>query len=130
MLHAQQSGEAGNFRHHIEIALRDGSSLRDIAALAAGGVARINNKGRLCWAAHFSNPPRSSELRSIDILGLQTLGAALNLELHLRTFFQRPIAIHLNRRKVYKHVIAVSALDKPVALCGVKPFHDTFFSHY
>jgi len=69
-------------------------------------------------------------LRSINILGLQTFGAALNLELHLRAFFQRPIAVHLNRRKMYKHIIAVSALDKPVALGGVKPFHDTFFSHY
>jgi hypothetical protein len=31
---------------------------------------------------------------------------------------------------VNKHIIAVGALDKPVTLCGVKPFHNTFFSHY
>src|ERR1700739_3919460 len=31
---------------------------------------------------------------------------------------------------MHKHIIAVGALDKAIALCGVKPFHDTFFSHY
>jgi hypothetical protein len=31
---------------------------------------------------------------------------------------------------MHKHIIAVGPLDKSVALCGIKPFHDTFFSHY
>ena len=69
-------------------------------------------------------------LRSIDILGLQALGATLHLELHLRAFFQRSIAIHLDCCEVNKNIIAVRALDEAIALCGVKPFHDTFFSHY
>jgi hypothetical protein len=29
-----------------------------------------------------------------------------------------------------EHVIAVRALDKSIALGGIKPFHNTFFSHY
>src|ERR1700680_2237806 len=72
----------------------------------------------------------SYRLRSIDILGLQALGATLHLELHLRAFFQRSIPIHLDCCEVNKNIIAVRALDEPIALCGVKPFHDTFFSHY
>jgi hypothetical protein len=31
---------------------------------------------------------------------------------------------------VYKHIIAVGALDESIPLCGVKPFHGAFFSHY
>jgi hypothetical protein len=31
---------------------------------------------------------------------------------------------------VNKYIVAVRALDKAIALCGVKPFHNTFFSHY
>src|ERR1700730_11893540 len=72
----------------------------------------------------------SDGLRSTYILGLQALGATLHLELHLRTFFQCSIAVHLDCCEVNKNIIAVRALDEPVALCGVKPFHDTFFSHY
>jgi hypothetical protein len=43
----------------------------------------------------------------------------LHLELHLRTFFQCPIAVHLDCREVNKYIVAVRALDKAIALCGV-----------
>jgi hypothetical protein len=69
-------------------------------------------------------------LGSNYILGLQTLRAPLHLELHLRTFVQSPVTVHLDRGEVNKHVIAVGALDEAIALGGVKPFHNTFFSHY
>jgi hypothetical protein len=29
-----------------------------------------------------------------------------------------------------EHVIPIRALDKSIALGGIKPFHNTFFSHY
>src|ERR1700689_3102435 len=29
-----------------------------------------------------------------------------------------------------EHVLAAGPLDESIALCGVKPFHDTLFSHY
>ena len=87
-------------------------------------------KGRPARTALSSFKIVNPRLRSHDILGLQSLGAALDLELHLRTFLQSAISAHLDCTEVYKHVIAVGALDKTVALGGVKPFHNTFFSHY
>src|SRR5579884_2456514 len=64
------------------------------------------------------------------VLGLQALGTALDLEFYFRSFFQRAVTRHLDSREVYEHIIAVGALDETIALGGVKPFHDTFFSHY
>jgi len=69
-------------------------------------------------------------LRTVHVLSLQTFGSAFDFELNLRTFLESPVAIHLDRRKMDEHIVAVRALDKSVALCGVKPFHNTFFSHY
>ena len=69
-------------------------------------------------------------LRTGDVLSLEALWTSLDLELHLRTLFERPVPVHLDRRKVHEHIIAVGTLDKSVALGGVKPFHNTFFSHY
>jgi hypothetical protein len=31
---------------------------------------------------------------------------------------------------MHENVIAVGTLDKAIALSGIKPFHNTFFSHY
>jgi hypothetical protein len=64
-----------------------------------------------------------------DILSLQAFWTSLHLKLHLYAFIQRTIPIHLDRRKMYKHVLAVGALNEPIALGGVKPFHNSFFSH-
>jgi hypothetical protein len=69
-------------------------------------------------------------LRTIHVLSLQTLRSAFYLELNLRTLFESPIPIHLDGRKMDEHIITVRALDKAIALSGVKPFHNTFFSHY
>src|SRR5271157_2913518 len=74
----------------------------------------------LCWAVF---------LRASHILGLQAFGAPLHLELDLRAFLKRPISGHLDRREVHKDIISVRALDEAIALRGVKPFHNTFFSH-
>src|SRR5580698_11195811 len=92
-----------------------------------------NTKGRLLRTAPASIlliPSPYSRSGSHDILSLQSLGAPLHLELHLRTFFQSAISIHLDRREVNEHIIAVRALDEAIALGGVKPFHSPFFSHY
>jgi hypothetical protein len=69
-------------------------------------------------------------LRIANVLSLQALGPAFHLELYLRTFLERAVSVHLDRREVHEHIIAVRALDETIALCGVKPFHNTFFSHY
>src|ERR1700761_3601216 len=69
-------------------------------------------------------------LRPADVLGLQAFGTTLYLELHLRALLERPITVHLNGREVHEHIIAVRALNEAIALRGVKPFHNTFFSHY
>jgi hypothetical protein len=70
------------------------------------------------------------DLRTIDVLGLEALWTSLDLELHLRTLLERPVSIHLDSREVHEYIIAVRALDETIALCGVKPFNYTFFSHY
>ena len=69
-------------------------------------------------------------LQPANVLGLQPLGALLYLELHFGTFIERPVSVRLDRREVDKYIIAAAALDKTVSLCGVEPFHNTFFSHY
>jgi hypothetical protein len=69
-------------------------------------------------------------LRIANVLSLQALGPAFHLELYLRTLLERAVSVHLDRREVHEHIIAVRALDDTIALCGVKPFHNTFFSHY
>jgi hypothetical protein len=69
-------------------------------------------------------------LRTVYVLGLQTFGASLYLELDLRAFLKRSVAIHLDRREVHEHIIAIGTLDKSVSLGGIKPFDNTFFSHY
>ena len=69
-------------------------------------------------------------LRTVDVLGLQTLRPPLYLKLNLRAFLKRPVAGHLDGREVDKNIFATGALDKSIALRGVKPFHNTLFSHY
>src|ERR1700683_54080 len=69
-------------------------------------------------------------LRAVYVLGLEALGAPLHLELHLRAFLQGPVTGHLDRGKMDKHVLAAGSLDESIALRGVKPFHNTLFSHY
>jgi len=63
------------------------------------------------------------------VLGLQTFGSLLDLELHLRAFVQRAVAVGLDRGKVNEHVVAAGSLIKSLALGGVKPFHSAFFLH-
>src|SRR6266404_6078614 len=61
------------------------------------------------------------------VLGLQPLGTLLHLELHLRAFIQRTVAVRLNSRKMHEHVIAGGSLDESKSLRGVKPLNYTFF---
>jgi hypothetical protein len=67
---------------------------------------------------------------AVDVPGLQPFGTSLYFELNLRAFIECPVAIHLDRRKMDEHIVAVGTLDETVALRGIKPFHNTFFSHY
>src|ERR1700719_4456618 len=69
-------------------------------------------------------------LRPVNVLGLEAFWTSLHLELHLRAFFKCPVAGHLNGRKVDKHILAAGSLNEAIALGGVKPFHNTLFSHY
>jgi hypothetical protein len=68
-------------------------------------------------------------LRTSYVLGLQTFGPAFHLELHLRALLKSAIPIHLDSREMHENIIAVRALNESVALSGVKPFDNTFFSH-
>src|SRR4051812_45451446 len=69
------------------------------------------------------------KLNSANVLGLQTFGSLLYLELHFRALIQRAIAARLNGRKMDEHIVPAGALDESVALRGVKPLHCAFFLH-
>jgi hypothetical protein len=75
----------------------------------------------------FVNRPK---LRLAHVLGLQSLGTLLHLELHLRTFVQATVAVGLDGGKVNEHIVAARSLDKSIAFGGIEPLHDTFFPHY
>lgn len=91
-------------------------------------------KGRPGWTALsiylFTSRKRGDPLRPVDVFSLQTLWSALHLKLDLRALLKRPVAGHLDGRKVDKYIFAAGALDKTIAFGGVKPFHYTLFSHY
>src|SRR5580700_4256867 len=78
----------------------------------------------------YTSRKRGDLLRTVDVLRLQTLRAALHFKLDLRTFLKRPVTGHLDGREVNKNIFAAGALDKSIAFRGVKPFHNTLFSHY
>src|SRR3990172_3248141 len=62
-----------------------------------------------------------SGLQDNDLAGLQSLGAALDVELDPLAFVQRAIALGLNRGVVDKHVLAAFTRDEAVPLGGVEP---------
>ena len=64
------------------------------------------------------------------VLGLQSFGALLDLELHLRAFIQGAVTVRLDGGKVNEHIVAARSLDESIALSGIKPLHSTFFRHY
>src|SRR5579871_1707961 len=71
------------------------------------------------------------DLQSAHVLGLQTFGALLDLEFNLRAFIQTAVPVGLDGREMHKHVVTAGTLDKSVALCGIKPFHNAFsFTYY
>jgi len=64
-------------------------------------------------------------------LGLQALGALLDLELDGLAFIQGLVSIGLDRRKMDKDVLTGLALNKAVALGRIKPLHCSLFcSHF
>ena len=92
-----------------------------------------NRKGRPKTAPYFSIFLISGIarwLRAIHIFGLESFGSFFHLKLHLRALFEGPVSGHLDGRKVDEHIFAAGSLDKSIALGGVKPFHNTLFSHY
>ncbi len=74
----------------------------------------------LCWVS----------LQTADVLGLQPFGALLHLELHFRALVKRTITVRLDGRKMDEYIVTAVALDETIALGGVKPLHNTFFSHF
>src|SRR6266404_9189745 len=75
-----------------------------------------------CWHMKKAAEPRRPlenpracgrlSLRVSDVLGLQTLGAALYLELNFASLLQRLVSVHLDRREVDKYVFAIGSLDE------------------
>jgi len=63
-----------------------------------------------------------------DVLSLKALGALADLKLHKLAFVQRLVSIHLDGGEVNEDIFTRLALDEPIALCCVEPFHHTLFS--
>jgi thiol-disulfide isomerase/thioredoxin len=68
-----------------------------------------------------------SGLCRLDILGLPPLGPLYHVELNLLAFLQAAETTRLNRREVYKHVLAALAADEPITLGIVKPLYCSCF---
>lgn len=71
----------------------------------------------------------AQKLCQVHLLGLQTLGAALDDERHASAFIEGAITAGLDRRKVDENVLAIVALDETESFSGVKPLHCTCFFH-
>jgi len=62
-----------------------------------------------------------------DVFSLQSLGTLGDSEFHRVALVERPESSRLNRRVMYKNVIAGSALNEPIALGVVKPLYRALF---
>ncbi len=77
----------------------------------------------------IKNPAIETGLKCVKVIssfgdfgGLQSLGAALDFELHALAFVKSAKAFALNGFEVYKHVIARFTLDEAVTLSFIEPF--------
>ena len=66
-------------------------------------------------------------LDAFDVFCLPALRAFDYVELNLLSFLQAPETVSLNGGEVYKHVLAVLAADKSIALGVVKPLYCSCF---
>jgi len=87
------------------------------------------NRKAACHGGSSLKMSGKVDLQSVHVLGLQTFGALLNLELNLRAFIQAAIPVCLDGREMHKHVVTAGPLDESIALRGIKPFHNAFFFH-
>src|SRR5258707_14940536 len=88
-------------------------------------------RAALLYYSLFSN--FGCGLDAFHVLRLPALGAFYYVELNLLTFLQAPKTVCLDGGEVNKHVLAILAADKTIALGIVKPlycscFHDVAVS--
>jgi hypothetical protein len=69
-------------------------------------------------------------LEAGNVLRLQALRAFADLEFNRLPFVERLVSVHLNCRKMDKHVLAGLALDESVAFAGIEPLHCSLFFHF
>ena len=69
-------------------------------------------------------------LQSVHVLGLQTFGALLDLELNLRAFIQCAVPVGLDGREMHKHVVTAGPLDESIALAALNHFTTPFSFTY
>src|ERR1700688_4252465 len=74
--------------------------------------------------------PTFVRLEAGHVLRLQALGAFADLEFNRLPFVERFVSVHLNCRKMDKHILAGLALDESVALAGIEPLHCSLFFHF
>jgi hypothetical protein len=86
-----------------------------------------NREGGLAAALYCFGFWQFSGLDRLYVLGLPALGALDYVKLHLLTLLETAESPSLNRREVYKDILAVLAADKTVALGVVKPLYCSCF---
>src|ERR1039457_6962009 len=73
---------------------------------------------------------RSCEiLCQTNVFRLQALRAFLDYKRHTRALVERAITAGFDSGEMDENVLAILALDKSEAFCGVKPLHGTCFFH-
>lgn len=73
---------------------------------------------------------RKRKSEKADVFGLQPFGALFEIELDFGALVKLAVAVHLDGGEMHEHILAGRALDEAVALGGVEPLNDTFFSHH
>jgi hypothetical protein len=76
-----------------------------------------------------SGPVPFAELHYGDVVGLEALGALLDLELDPRALIEAAVAVGLDGGKVHKHILSAIPLDEPKTLGGIEPLDSTLFLH-
>jgi hypothetical protein len=66
---------------------------------------------------------RTGSGQALHVGGVKSLGARLDLELHLLTLGERLEALHADRGEVDEHVLAPLLLDEAVPLGVIEPLH-------
>src|SRR5215471_15863362 len=115
----------GNFSNTVPVT----SMLSSLLINLRSGIGRVSSYERGADCHSYRRHPAGWLRGRGDVRGLQAFGPLSHLELHLGTFIQGTVALRLNCREMYEHILAILTLDKSISLGRVEPLYCAFFFH-